>query len=184
MFVEFLFFQTKLPSNHFNSVYEVFRFGFRCREIHNPYANFSATLPTFSPQPSCFFLLYPKGSPASSQVATAAFVKQRYSVLVLRSPPARAGVRILCLPSHSIFLFMRAQLLYPQGERRLIKRGIPRAAWDACPTSLPCTPGASPFIKWLSFPDGGLIGQVPDCHKTTVTRPGLSTPQRHWEHPG
>ena len=101
---------------------------------------------------------------------------------------------LVMIPSHS---FYEGSASVSVGGKMSHWARHPSWCWDACPASF-LTPvlGASPFIiRWLSVPDDGLIGQVPDLsarprsrppHYTEplTTRPGLPTTQSHWGHSG
>lgn len=91
----------------------MFLFG---RETHNPYGKF---LSLFASHLHPSLVLFPSfliSCPAASQGDGAAFAK-----LVLRSPPARAGVGILCLLSPFILVLLALSFRTQEWVRSLTK---------------------------------------------------------------
>lgn len=105
MFLELLFFKTKLQSNNNYFLTPLTRcliLAAREKKLTIPMdISQLLCLPSLL-IPHAFFFFAPKPWPSASQGPAAAFVKERRSVLATRPPPVRAGVKIFFLLSHSI----------------------------------------------------------------------------------
>lgn len=141
MFAELLFFKTKLPSDYFSSIYEVFHFDFRCKETHKPAGKFPSRaayllcpsrVPVFSLFQSLTQLLLP--------VPWLVFVKAEMlsAVSEVSFCQGRCQDPLIAVPCHSFVWGLSFNIHWPG-------RGVPtanktRSPW-CCPRCLsPCPP--------------------------------------------
>lgn len=141
MFSELLFFKTKLPSDYFSSIYEVFHFDFRCKETHKPAGKFPSRaayllcpsrVPVFSLFQSLTQLLLP--------VPWLVFVKAEMlsAVSEVSFCQGRCQDPLIAVPCHSFVWGLSFNIHWPG-------RGVPtanktRSPW-CCPRCLsPCPP--------------------------------------------